>query len=304
MSRKKLKIWCYDTESETLYELYEQVLDPDYDSDDRIVDGKTYAENGTDVLYFTDNYNEPRRLRCEINSYSPNYLDDYDLSLTRQGGKGYVRFDDSDLVSSGGTLLSGSYQFAFRLIDIDTNKISKWTSLSNPVHVYAQEYTEAYYNSGYGLATDRKITVYGQYPLDEALAFAGKYVQYAVVENIDPNPASSALYASLLPMQTSSTLVYKSNYKIGTIPIEDLVVDYAPIDTAKTLTIVRNRMFLGNINYKAFEFDGDVSINGGKPYISSGSVVKKNLILLLLSSLKNTHLNIKVTSETKCIDLE
>lgn len=275
MPKKKLKIWCYDTESDTLYEMYEQILDSDYDSGDRIIDAKTYADTGIDILYFTDNYNEPRRLRCEINSYTPNFLDDYDLSLTRQGGKGHVRFEYSDVVTTGGSLLSGSYQFAFRLVNPTTNKVSKWSSLSNPVHVYAQEYPSyAYYNSGYGLATDRKIKVYGDCPSDEALAFAGQYIQYAVVENIYPNP-SSTLYASLLPLQSSYTLEYKSNYKIGTIPIEDLVVDYAAIQKAKTLTILRNRMFLGNIQYSNLEFDGDALINNGKPHISTGYVKKK-----------------------------
>lgn len=286
MPKKKLKIWCYDTESETLYELYEQILDPDYDAPDRIVDAKTYSESGIDVLYFTDNYNEPRRLRCEIESYSPLFLDDYDLSLTRQGGKGHIRFNpylnspsNDAVVSTGGSLLSGTYQFAFRLVNPTTNKISKWSSLSNPVHVYAQEdATEDYFNSGYGLATNRRIKVYADYPQDEVTAFAGQYVQFAVVENIYPSP-TTALYASLLPLQSDPYLDYKSNYKIGTIPIEDLVVDYAPVQKSKTLTILRNRMFLGNIKYTDLEFDGDTTVfdGTGKPYVSSGSVYKKEI---------------------------
>jgi hypothetical protein len=287
MSKKKLKIWCYDTESDTKYELYEQLLDPDYDSGDRIIDGKTYAENGLDVLYFTDNYNEPRRLRCEISGYESNYLDDYDLSLTRQGGKGYVRLDEDDVISTGGSLLSGTYQFAFRFVNPTISKVSKWSALSNPIHIYSQEYPEnAYYNSGYGLATNRKITVRAEAPLEELLAFQGQYVQFAVVENIAPNPTSTALYASLLPMQTSSVLEYKSNYKIGTIPIEDLVVDYATLETAKTLTIVRNRMFLGNIKYRNLEFDGNSAINGGKPYVSSGYIKSKDLNALNILDLE------------------
>lgn len=281
MSKKKLKIWCYDTESDHKYLLYEETLDPEYGSSDRIVDAKTYAENGIDVLYFTDNYNEPRKLRCQIDTFDIEGdlrivgLDNYDLSLTRQGGLGNIRLDYSDVVSEGGSLLSGTYQFAYRQVDPITKKVSKWSSLTNPIHVYAQE-NPSYrvYNSGYGLVTNRKIKVYAEPTLEELFAFQNGYIQFAVVENIFPD-AKGALYASLLPMQESAVLEYKSNYKVATIPIEDIVVDYAAIDTAKTLTILRNRMFLGNIKYHDLEFDGDPLVNGGKPYVSTGFVKKK-----------------------------
>lgn len=129
MANKKLKIWCYDTEGDTLYQLYEQSgLPSSYDSDDRIVDARAYAENGTDILYFTDNYNEIRQLRCSIpNPYSANFLSDYDLSLQRYGANGTINFDTSNAVAVGGNLLSGTYQFAYRLINPATKVYTKWS---------------------------------------------------------------------------------------------------------------------------------------------------------------------------------
>src|SRR5690606_33698131 len=94
------------------------------------------------------------------------------------------------------------------------------------------------------------------------------FLQIAVVENTG---ATDAINASLLEIEsiasTSLTLDYKSNSKIGTIPLEDLVVDLAQIDKVKTLNVKDNRLFAGNVHYTKLEFDN------GTPAITSGTVI-------------------------------
>ena len=165
---KLLKIWCYDTESDTTYLLYTSYLDDSYVSTDRIVDAVSYPENGIDNLYFTDNYHELRRLRCEIPSpYTANFLADEDLSLQRRGANGKVSLTT---VTTGGSLLSGTYQFAYRMVDPDNNVYTKWSTLTNPIHVYSKNFTGGndVLNSGYGEFTNRKITLSIQPSLGEA----------------------------------------------------------------------------------------------------------------------------------------
>ena len=260
------KIWCYDTENDNLYELYEESVDANYISDDRIIDAKVFAENGIDIVYFTDNLNEVRQLRCEIVfPYSANFLNEYDLSLQRRGANGTISL--ISISDTGGSLLSGTYQFAYRMVDPDTKRFTKWSSLTNPIHIYAEDsvYNKSY--AGIGLPTPKKIIIGITPTTDETDNF--DYFQLAVVENIYPLNESS-LVASLLPIELNAELTsyeYKNNTKIGTVPIEDVVVDLASVETAKTLAIKQSKLYLGNVQYRPLEFDN------GEPEIGGGSII-------------------------------
>src|SRR3546814_14355761 len=97
-----------------------------------------------------------RYLKCEIpDPYSPNFLTAYDLSLLRKGTNGTI----TSSVGTGGTLLSGTYQFSYRMADPTNKRFTKWSSPTNPIHVYsgANGLTPVY--SGIGLITNRKITL-------------------------------------------------------------------------------------------------------------------------------------------------
>jgi hypothetical protein len=384
------KIWCYDTENDALYELYEDTV-TGYNSTDRIVDAKAFAENGQDILYFTDNFHEVRQLRCEIpDPYLANFLTDEQLSLQRRGAVGKAELLD---IITGGTLLSGSYQFAYRMADPTKKRFTKWSSLTNPIHVYNEsegsgpqptvlgyiktsfvdgdngvancsgnpDYTRTItvdlvddmdvpithseditvtfaatsvdpygsYNTnfnitipagdstasllytvdswaiedfacrnfqlivdisatigifspdgglflefgapnpssttrsiaGIGMFTDKKIQLRITPSASEVLNFT--HYQLAVVENIYPLESSEGLAANLLAMEeftgpTYEDFDYVANTKIDKIPIEDIVIDLAAIETAKTINVKQNRIFIGNINYHDLEMDNGV----------------------------------------------
>lgn len=257
------KIFCYDVENDTLYTLYTESIGGDYLTDDRVIDAIGYSENGIDYLYFTDNYNEPRVIRCE----APATLTSSDLSLMRRGANGSVVLDS---ITSGGSLLSGTYQFAYRMVDPTTKKLTKWSSLTSPFHVYNTD-SDSLSRAGIGLQTNVKIRIDVTPSTEELANF--DYFQLAVVENVYPLGAESitdgenvSFVASLLPITSNANRLnfdYKSNTKTNTIPIEDIVVDLAAIKNIKTLTVKQKRLFFGNIDYHNLEFDNGAPSCGG-----------------------------------------
>jgi len=258
---KKLRIWCYDTEAETLYEVYNQQGLPDsYNSADRIVDARSYPENGKDILYFTDNYHEVRQLRCEIpDSYTGAFLSEYDLSLQKYGANGSIDFNTANAIAAGGSLLSGTYQFSYRLVNPTTKTYTKWSSLTNPVHVYSKTETSyAIYASGYGLATDRKIVMTispSAYELSAITNGDLTHFQLAVIENVLPTGTLEASLLAVEPIASRTNYEYKSNYNIGKISVDEIVIDPAAIKNSKTISINQNRLFAGNVQYVNLEFD-------------------------------------------------
>lgn len=260
------KIWCLDIENNNLYEMYEEPVPSGYFTDDRVVDAVRYAENGLDILYYTDFFNEIRQLRCEIPfPYVANFLTENDISLQKRGANGTIELN---AVADGGSLLSGTYQFAYRMVDPEKKKFTKWSSLTNPIHVYVTDSVNYLSNAGIGLPTDQKITI-DVAPTDVELASYPNF-QLAVVENIYPVSTSTTV-ASLLSVELIADITgfeYKANTKVGTIPIEDIVVDLAAIETAKTLSVKLNKLFAGNIKYRALELDN------GTPQISGGEVIQ------------------------------
>lgn len=269
------KIWCYDTENDQLYELYEESIAVNYKTDDRVIDAKNYPENGIDILYFTDFYNEIRKVRCEIPSpYTANFLTSFDLSVQRRGGTGSVVFN----TITAGSLLSGTYQFAYRMVNPETKSLTKWSSLTNPFHVYiAEDIPSSSYDvhySGIGLPTPFGIQIDVNPTTEELANFP--YFQLAVVENIFPTGSQSVIsgentvfVASLQPIELIANrlnYVYKSNTRVDLIPITDLTVDLAQIETVKSLNVHQNRLWGGNIKYRPLEFDN------GYPSFSSGYI--------------------------------
>lgn len=246
------RIIVYNTANTNTYVLFTEPVGSDYFTDDRNVDVVNYPENGLDVLYFTDNYHEPRFLRCEINSYTPNFLNAFQISLGRKGSTGRVVFNS--ISATGGSLLTGTYQFAYRMVNPTSKKFTKWSSLTNPVHVYDKSNGNEVVNAGIGLLSTRKINLTVD-PSELELANF-EYYQLAVVENIGPGLPTTADLLDVKPVSGGLTYEYKSNASTGTIDLQDITVDLAQIRTINTLNVKQNRLFGGNIRYEMMPFDG------------------------------------------------
>ncbi len=259
------KVWCYDIDGDAIYEVYEETVANDYIADDRVIDAKSYQENGIDNIYFTDNYHELRHIKCVIPTpYTPNFLTVFQISLQRRGGIGNVTYS----AMTTGSLLSGTYQFAYRGADPTGKSFTKWSSLTDPIHVYSSADTSNIVYAGIGLPTPFGIVININPTSDEIATYP--FFQLAVVENVGPVPITTI--AALLPLEPMANRLsynYKANIRIGEIPIDDIVVDLAQIKTAKTLNIKQNRLFIGNIQYTNLAFDN------GHPTITSGSIISQ-----------------------------
>lgn len=263
------KIWCFDLEHDTMYEVYEETTPDNYITDDRCVDGFIYPENGIDILYFTDNYNEIRKVRCEIpDPYVANFLDTFDLSLAKRGANGEVILSES---ANGGSLLTGSYQFSYQFVSPDTNKTTKWSLLSNPILLYNKDD-----KAGVGLGTTKKIVV-RIVPTEVELANFTHF-RLAIVENIYPegvtnlNASLTETYAiaDYISGSTISNVQYTANLQNDLVPLSEIIIDTAAIETVKTLTQRDNRLIAGNVKYRNLEYDN------GTPTISGGEVLKSS----------------------------
>ncbi len=250
-----LKIVGYDLDTNTAYQLFTD--SGCYGVNDTIeIDGFLFAEGGLDVIYFTDNVNELRKVRCEIASpFVANDLRSEQLSVLRRSPNTVLEASD---FPSGGSLLNGSYQFSVRLHNSSTNTYTKWTIPSNPIFVYKKTSPT---NAIAGGAADFYIELKLTTPTSEFTLY-DKY-QLAVVKNTsDVQPT----VADLLPLKTrvadSTTGVldfqfveYKDTSKIAEIPLSDITVDLAAIETVKTITTKNNRLFGGNVTYANLEYD-------------------------------------------------
>lgn len=280
------KVWCYDPEAGEVYELFQEDITSDYLTPNRVVDAFGYAENNIDHIYFTDHYNEMRYLRCEIPSpYVANFLSEADISIQRRGAVGAVRLDTLGAVVTGGSLLSGAYQYAYRMVDPVNKRFTKWSSLSSPLHIYSDNNSATgFVYSDYGMPTNFKAVLQINLPTREINDF--DYFQVVVVENVYPTGPESitegenqTFVASLLPVAKVSDYIvgtqitnyeHKTNAKVGLVAIEDIVVDYAAIKNVKTLNVSQKRLVGGNIEYHNLQFDHP----SGDP-IADGSVITR-----------------------------
>jgi len=271
VSGGNFKIWCYDTDNDALYELFQQSFTAAFEASDPVIDAVSYPENGLDILYFTDNFNEVRKLRCEIPSpYSANFLTSAQLSLTRRATLAKIILDS--IASTGGSILCGSYQFCIRFYNEDRKQYTKWSIPSHPVNI--SRTTSGLGEGGYGMISSKVPRLRFEIPTSETTLYT--HYQVAVFENTQNADVLNASLLKLEDLSVSSSsggydtvyFNYESNVRVGTVPVEDIVVDHAAIETIKTLQIKNNRLFGGNITYSNLEYDRGAPTVGG-----SGAVV-------------------------------
>lgn len=263
----------------TYYEMYEEPLDgmqlQQLSTFDILIDAIGFSETGFDSVYFTDNFHEPRKIRCLIpGTYTPNFLKATEIGLLQRKAVGQI----TGLPASGGTLLTGTYQVAYQLYNPEINKFTRFSLLSNPIHIYTSDTIR---KAGIGLPSSSKITNTIIATADEVANYT--HFRIALVKNIYAEGTEAQtlntvgitkneLISSYTTATTSdfTTITYdiKSDAQYESTTIDEIVTDLLAIDHVKTLTIKRNRLLLGNITTKTLEYDN------GDPLISSGSILK------------------------------
>jgi hypothetical protein len=266
------KIFGYDIEASQLYEMFSQSVDSDYDNSSRVVDAALYPENNIDYIYFTDNHHEYRKLKCEIpDPYVPSFLTTHDLKVIRPFPLGILSLTD---IKEGGSLLCGSYQFAYQLYNPTKNKYTKFSLLTNPIQIFANQ-DEFVINGGIGVLSPYQIVLSATLSEHEKDLYT--HFRFAVVENVYPEiEPLEALLTNFYALSdydagdgNISNYSYASNIKGEKILISELVVETSPIDTIKTIAVKENRLFGGGITYKDLEY------NSGTPYFNGGEILRQ-----------------------------
>lgn len=267
------KISAYVFSTDTLYNIYSETVGDDYlvtasaelgGSNERVIDGALYPENNLDIIYFTDFYNRPRKLRCEIPvAYAGSaFLTADDLELLRKPALGKLVLDSTNGVTTGGSLLTGTYQLAYQLFNEDTNQYTGFSLLTTPIHIYNSATNVK--NAGFGMGSNKKITVDITPTEDEATYYT--HFRIAVVENIG---TADSINVGVTPFEALSlsggiqqNVEITSNQQYSFTTIDDIVVDLAAIQCVKTLTIKENRLLLGNIINESLTYDnGDPTVD-------------------------------------------
>jgi hypothetical protein len=257
-------IWVCPLSGSSPIKVYEKTVDS---SEYTAVDAKLNSENGIDYLYFVDGVNPPGKLRCVLPIST--LLSDTEISLLKRAPLGLKISDFS--VTSGGDLLCGSYPTCVRYYNNNTGKVSAWSIPTLPIKVHLDPTAEdrQFHTSGRNVTTSKQIVYSIAFSNSTEKALYTHY-QLGVIENVDtdsPSQVMSVLPPVELPVGSSTTYNYKSNFKVNTTTIDDVVIEPAPIKTAKTLEIKDNRLFLGNITYKNLEYDN------GTPKMNDPSIL-------------------------------
>jgi len=268
------KIDAYDTENDLLYRIYSTTVPSNYLGNDRVVDAILFAENGLNLLYLTDYYQRPQKLRCFIpGSYAGSaFLTKQDVELLRVPAIGDLRLSD---ITTGGSLLTGTYQLAYQLYNPTSNKATGFSLLGTPIHIYTTQGISTL--AGVGLGSNKKIKI-NIYPTEDELAYYTHF-RVAVVENVGATTTPTTNvgvtnYEAISTWISGSVITnyeIKSNTQYQFVTIDELVVDLAAIQRIKTLTVRDNRLILGNVILS------DLSLDNGTPAIGGGSVLKQSI---------------------------
>lgn len=267
------KIYAVDLDNQVTYELYEEAYTSEFEQSNPVVDAVVYPENGVDIVYYTDGYNEIRKFRCEIPSpYSANFLTKEQISVQRRAALAKV----SPMVNTGGDLLTGSYQFSVRLYNQTSKTYSRWTIPTIAYNVSKSQSGD--FSIGYyGINSNKKIDLDVQVPENEIGNWT--HFQIAVIENTG---STEQIVASLQKLTTigspslgsgyaTVSYEYRSNIKIGEVQLADIVVDLAAIKNIKTLQVKNNRLFVANAELVDLDYDnGDPTLVSGATITSAG----------------------------------
>lgn len=260
------------------------------------VDAVIFGERGFSSIYFEDNLNPLRKLECTLGAGGvPTVATVRSLSVSRYNPIDDLRYENP-AVSSGGSLPSGSYQFAYAYYNTAERKQTAWSALTNPIPIWPDTVPEIAFGPGIaipnyiggglpGEATQKQIHLLINEVTSGAYASFYDSLILAVVKHITgtKEPAQVAFVTDPFPIVRTSFVIrftYSGNGTERSVDIAEIVTPDAAILHAKTLIAKDNVLFRGSITYadRLLDFDADlqpdlaaqeITQNVGCPIISA-----------------------------------
>lgn len=214
-------------------------------------------DRGRSFLYFTDGVNPFRRLELNDASWADITSADQ-LNVVREFLEDNT-INFSAAIKKEGNLIAGTYQFAFRLKQSTTGIYSKWTNITNPLAIVPLYATTANFGGLVGEVTDKAIEI--DITFDNGEEDKYDTLELATIKNTtgDAIPQSVAFVSSHGLLSDEITILYDGGQAEFELPVTEIVVDDAPIESAVATKETNGRAILGNVTY----YDRTIADNEG-----------------------------------------
>lgn len=230
------------------------------------VDSFITKDRGKSFCYFVDGLNIMRRFLVDPAVY---------ISYTSVEQLALPRFFPSQAVAditinTNGSLISGTYQFAFRYKNTTLGSFSKWSLLSNPIPVIPE--TTPLIGGSVGEITNKSIDI--SFVVSAGDADNYNQVEVAAVKNNTGdrvNQDVAFVSTHTIDAAGAKTIEYNGRLSEYELPITEVVVDDAAIETARTIIETNGRLLAGDVSY----FDRRLAVGEGA--LLNGRVIKESI---------------------------
>jgi hypothetical protein len=206
-----------------------------------------YESNVTQRVYWTDNFNPVRALNIE----DPNAMGLVPDLLNLQSSVNFTKPTFNGVIG-GGKLLTGTYQYAYRLKG--QGLLTRFSPMSQIMHIVPEsETTSAYFkiNSNQYIGSN-------DIPRDSGkairLILRGLDVRYRAVEVVaihrqdaTSTPTVHLIQETQIPTSGVVNVLHSGNEVVSELAVEDFLFLGVTFDRAKTISTKDNRLLVGNV---------------------------------------------------------
>ena len=196
-------------------------------------------------MYFVDGFNVQRRFVLDDSVYLT-YTSVDELSVPRL--KASSSTINNAEVGLAGTLLAGTYQFAFRLKNTTIGNFTKWSLFTNPIPIIPEN-QGVVYGGAVGEVTDKSIELDVVVTNDEEALY--DVIELATIKNnTGENITQEVAFVSTHEIiDNTNVIVYAGAEAEYELPVTEIVVDDAAVETVETIVETNNRVIVGSVKY-------------------------------------------------------
>jgi len=202
-------------------------------------------DRGRSFVHYTDGVTPLKRFELNQNVFSTIATVD-EISLVRQ----FVSDNSIDTdITENGNLSAGTYQFAYRLKQSTIGSFTKWSLFTNPVAIFPKSTPQI--GGTVGDITDKAVSLSITISADENAIFNS--LELAVIKNntgdrITQDVAFISTH-TVSPLEPLVTILYDGNNQEYELPVTEITVDDAPVESAVAGYETNGRAIFGNIQY-------------------------------------------------------
>lgn len=208
------------------------------------VDALITKDRGRSFCYFVDGVNPIRRFLLKTSVYT-GYTAAEQLDVPRFFPS---QSSVTAAIKTDGSLLAGTYQFAFRYKNSTLGSYTKWSLVSNPIPVIPD--ASPLIGGSVGEVTNKSIDV--SVSVSAADDSNYDFLELAAIKNdTGDRVGQDVAFVSTHSVSASGTLTISYNGRLAEyeLPVSEVVVDDAAIETVRTLVETNERILAGDVNY-------------------------------------------------------